>query len=206
MGTVSTAAKGEPILTPSERQQILVEWNDTASEYPRDLCVHQLVEQQAERTPAAPAVQWGNQTLTYQEFNARANQLASYLSNLGVGPDVPVGIFLDRSLDLAITLLGVLKSGGACVPLDPQYPSERLTFMLEDAQVPVLVTSENLLGKIDRVHGHTLCLDREWNAIRREPDQNPAGEAGPENLAYIVYTSGSTGKPRGVELPHRGLV
>ena len=206
MGTTSTAAKGEPILTPSERQQILVEWNDTAAEYPRDLCVHQLVEQQAERTPSAPAVRCGSQTLTYQEFNARANQLASYLSKLGVGPDVPVGIFLERSLDLAVTLLGVLKSGGTCVPLDPQYPGERLAFMLEDAQVSVLVTSEKLVGKIDRVNGHTVCLDREWNAIRRERNQNPASEGGPENLAYIVYTSGSTGKPRGVQLPHRGLV
>lgn len=206
MGTISTAAKGEQILTPAERQQILVEWNDTSTEYPRDLCVHQLVEQQAERTPSAAAVQCGSQILTYHEFNARANQLASYLSKLGVGPDVAVGIFLERSLDLAIALLGVLKSGGTCVPLDPQYPGERLAFMLQDAQVAALVTSANLAGKIERVTGRTVCLDREWNAIRRERNQNPVNDAGPENLAYIVYTSGSTGKPRGVQLPHRGLV
>jgi aspartate racemase len=206
MGTISTPAKDQHILTPCERQRILVEWNDTATEYPRDLCVHQLVEQQVERTPSAPAVQCGERTLTYQELDSRANQLACYLSKLGVGPDVPVGIFLDRSLDLAITLLAVLKSGATCVPLDPQYPGERLAFMLEDAQVAVLVTDENLLGKIDSVKGHTVCLGRDWHTIKREKNQIPAGEVVPGNLAYIVYTSGSTGKPRGVQLPHRGLV
>ncbi len=205
MGTISTQAKGEQILTAAERQQILVEWNDTAVEYPRHVCVHQLVEQQAERTPSAAAAQCGSQILTYHEFNARANQLASYLSKLGVGPDAPVGIFLERSLDLAITLLAVLKSGGTCVPLDPQYPGERLAFMLEDAQVAVLVTNERLRSKVERVK-RTICLDREWDAIRRESSQNPVGHVVAENLAYIVYTSGSTGKPRGVQLPHRGLV
>jgi amino acid adenylation domain-containing protein len=206
MGTISTPAKDQHILTPSERQQILVQWNDTAAEYPRDLCVHQLVARQAERTPSAPAVQYRSQILTYQDLNLRANQLACYLSQLGVGPDVPVGIFLNRSLDLAITLLAVLKSGGTCVPLDPQYPGERLAFMLEDAQVAVLVTDEDLLGKIDGVKGHTVCLSRDWNTIRRETNHIAAGKTAPENLAYIVYTSGSTGKPRGVQLPHRGLV
>ena len=206
MGTISTPAKDQHILTPSEKQQILIQWNNTAVEYPRDLCVHQLVERQAARTPSAPAVQYSGQILTYQNLNSRADQLACYLSKLGVGPDVPVGIFLDRSLDLAITLLAVLKSGGACVTLDPQYPGERLAFMLEDAQVAVLVTDENLLGKIDSVKGHTVCLGRDWNTISREKNHSPAKEAVPENLAYIVYTSGSTGKPRGVQLPHRGLV
>jgi len=206
MGTLSTTAKDQYILTESEKQQILIDWNNTAVEYPRDLCVHQLVERQAERTPSALAVQCSGQTLTYRDLNSRANQLACYLSKLGVGPDVPVGIFLDRSLNLAITLLAVLKSGGTCVPLDPQYPGERLAFMLEDAQVTVLVTDENLLGKIDRVKGHTICLGRDWNAIKRERNQIPRAEVAPEDLAYIVYTSGSTGKPRGVQLPHRGLV
>jgi amino acid adenylation domain-containing protein len=206
MGTISTPAKDLQTLTPSERQKILVEWNNTAAEYPRDLCVHQLVERQAERTPSAPAVQWGSQVLTYQDLNSQANQMARYLSKLGVGPDVPVGVFLDRSLDLAITLLAVLKSGGTCVPLDPQYPGDRLAFMLEDARVAVLVTDANLLSKVESVKGHTVCLDRDWNAIKREKKQIPVGDVAPENLAYIVYTSGSTGKPRGVQLPHGGLV
>jgi amino acid adenylation domain-containing protein len=205
METISTSTD-QPILTESEREQILVEWNNTVAEYPRDLCVHQLVEQQAERTPSAPAVKCGGQTLTYRELNSRANQLACYLSKLGVGPDVPVGVFLDRSLDLAITLLAVLKSGGTCVPLDPQYPGERLAFMLEDARVAALVADENLLGKIDGVKAHKVCLGRDWNAIKRERNQTPVTKVTPDNLAYIVYTSGSTGKPRGVQLPHRGLV
>jgi len=206
MGSLSTTAKDQYILTESEKQQILIDWNNTAVEYPRDLCVHQLVEHQAERTPSATAVRCSGQALSYRDLNSRANQVACYLSKLGVGPDVPVGIFLDRSLNLAITLLAVLKSGGTCVPLDPQYPGERLAFMLEDAQVAVLVTDENLLGKIDRVTGHTVCLGRDWEAIQRERNQIPRAEVAPEDLAYIVYTSGSTGKPRGVQLPHRGLV
>ncbi|MGA9966029.1 MAG: amino acid adenylation domain-containing protein [Terriglobales bacterium] len=205
METISTSTD-QPILTESERQQVLVEWNNTAAEYPRDRCVHQLVERQAERTPSTLAVKCGGQTLTYRELNSRANQLACYLSKLGVGPEVPVGIFLDRSLDLAITLLAVLKSGGTCVPLDPQYPGERLAFMLEDAQVAALVTDENLLGKIDSLKAHTVCLGQDWNAIKREKNQTPVAKVTPDNLAYIVYTSGSTGKPRGVQLPHRGLV
>ena len=202
METISTSTD-QPILAESERQKVLGEWNNTAAEYPRDLCVHQLVERQAERTPSAPAVKCGGQTLTYRELNSRANQLACYLSKLGVGPEVPVGIFLDRSLDLAITLLAVLKSGGTCVPLDPQYPGERLAFMLEDAQVAALVTDDNLVGKIDSVKAHTVCLGQDWNAIKREKNETPVAKVRPDNLAYIVYTSGSTGKPRGVQLPHR---
>jgi aspartate racemase len=205
MGTFSTPAKDQR-LTDSERHQILIEWNNTAVEYPHELCVHHLVERQAERTPSAPAVQCGQQILTYRELNSRANQLAGYLSKLGVGPDVPVGIFLDRSLDLAITLLAVLKSGGTCVPLDPQYPGERLAFMIEDARIAVLVTGDKLLGKINSGTAHTVCLNQEWNAIRGGKNQISAAVATPKNLAYIVYTSGSTGKPRGVQLPHRGLV
>jgi aspartate racemase len=205
MGILSTV-NDQNTLTESERQKILVEWNDTAAEFPRELCVHQLVERQAALTPSAPAVRCGQQTLTYQDLDSRANQLAHYLSRLGVGPEVPVGVLLDRSLDLAITLLAVLKCGGACVPLDPQYPAERLAFMLENAGVAVLVGEEGLLQKIRSGGAQIVCLSRDWQAIQREKRERLATEVTPENLAYIIYTSGSTGKPRGVQLPHRGLV
>ena len=195
-----------PILAESDRRQILLEWNNTAADYPHDCCVHQLVERQVGHTPTAIAVEYKGEILTYEELNARANQLARYLQRLGVGPEVPVGICLDRSFDLAITLLAVLKSGGVCVPLDPKYPPDRLTFMLEDARVLVLVTEQNLLLDRNGTTARTVCLMRDWRAIRHESCDNPTCQATPENLAYIIYTSGSTGKPRGVLLPHRGLV
>ena len=132
------------MLTEFEQQQLLVEWNDTQVDYPHDKCIHQLFEEQVERTPDAVAVVFENQQLTYQELNCRANQLAHYLQSLGVGADVLVGICVERSLEMVVGLLGILKAGGAYVPLDPDYPTERLSFMLEDAQVPVLLTQQQL--------------------------------------------------------------
>ncbi|HZA24203.1 MAG TPA: amino acid adenylation domain-containing protein, partial [Dehalococcoidia bacterium] len=168
--------------------------------------MHQLFEEQVVRTPDNIAVVFEDQHLTYAELSARANQLAHHLQTLRVGPEVLVAICVERSLELVIGLLGILKAGGAYVPLDPSYPPERLAFMLEDAQVPVLLTQEGLAPTLPPTSAQVLCLDREWETISQEPASPPPSPVGPENLAYVIYTSGSTGKPKGVMIIHRGLV
>ena len=195
-----------PLLTPPERHQLLIEWNDTEADYPADKSIHQLVEEQAERTPDAVAVVYANQGLTYRDLNAKANQLAHYLKKLGVGPDVLVGICVERSLEMIVGLLGILKAGGAYVPLDPSYPKERLDFMLEDTDVAVLLTQEHLLKLFADQNRQVICLDRELNDVANASPENPARSVTPDNLAYVIYTSGSTGKPKGVTIPHRGIL
>ncbi len=195
-----------PLLTEAERHQLLVEWNDTAVEYPRERCIHQLFEAQVERTPEATALVYEDQQLTYGELNARANRLAHHLRSLGVGPEVLVGVCLERSLELVVGLLAVLKAGGAYVPLDPSYPAERLAFMLEDTQAPVLLTQQRSLARLPAYSGHTLCLDRDAARFAQHPETNPPGSCSPTNLAYVIYTSGSTGKPKGVMVEQRSVV
>ena len=162
-----------PLLTATERQRLLVEWNDTAADYPRDRCIHELFEQQAARNPDAVAVVFDDQPMTYGELDARANRLAHQLETLGVGPDVLVGICIERSPELVVGLLGILKAGGAYVPLDPSYPQERLAFMLEDAQAPLLLTKEPLLGRLPPHGVRTLCLDRDWPTVAAQPATRP---------------------------------
>jgi amino acid adenylation domain-containing protein len=193
------------VMPASERHQLLVEWNDTAADYPRDRCIHQLFEDQVERTPEAVAVVFEEAQLTYRELSTRANQVAHHLRALGVGPEVLVGICLERSLELVIGLLGILKAGGAYVPLDPSYPTLRLAFMLADTQAPVLLTQERLLGQLPPHAGRTLCLDRDWAIMAVQPETNPRCTATGTNLAYVMYTSGSTGQPKGVMIEHRGV-
>jgi aspartate racemase len=195
-----------PILTQKERHQLLIEWNDTATDYPRDKCIHQLFEAQVERTPEAVALVFGTGRLTYRELNTKANQLAHYLRKLGVGPEVLVGICLERSLDLIVALLGILKAGGAYVPLDPAYPQERIEFMLSDAQVAVLLTQEKLLAELPKSEAHQVCLDKDGNAIADQKSENPINHCEPANLVYILYTSGSTGRPKGVAIEHHSPV
>jgi surfactin family lipopeptide synthetase A len=195
-----------PLLGRAERQQLLGEWNNTAADYPRDRCVHQLFELQTKRTPNATAVMFENERLTYGELNNRANQLAHYLTKLGVGPDVLVGILVERSLEMVVGLLGILKAGGAYVPLDPAYPRERVAFMLEDSEVPVLLTQSHLLGSVPESRAKVVVLDSDWSVIAKEEAGNLVNEAGPKNLAYVIYTSGSTGKPKGVQVPHDAVV
>ncbi|WP_017317669.1 non-ribosomal peptide synthetase [Mastigocladopsis repens] len=194
-----------PLLTDAEQHQLLIEWNDTQTDYPC-VCIHQLFEAQVEQTPDAVAVVFEDQQLTYQQLNARANQLAHYLQKLGTGPEVLVGIYMERSLEMVVGILGILKAGGAYVPLDPTYPQERLAFMLEDAQVPVLLTQHHLVETLPSHQAYVICLDTDWEAIiAQQPQENPTSGVTLNNSAYVIYTSGSTGKPKGAINTHMGI-
>lgn len=194
------------LVTPQERQDILMAWNTTAVDYPRNLCFHQLFEAQAEKTPNAVAVTFEQQRLTYRELNERANQLARYLQRLEVGPEVLVGLCVERSLEMVIGLLGILKAGGTYVPLDPAYPKERLAFILADTQAPILLTQHQLVEDLAPHHARVICLDQDWETIAQENAANLVNSVTEQNSAYVIYTSGSTGKPKGVTIPQRALV
>ncbi|MDF5723373.1 MAG: amino acid adenylation domain-containing protein [Rhizonema sp. PD37] len=192
-------------LTEQERHKILVEWNQTTVDYPRHLCIHQLFEVLVEKTPDNIAVVFNSLKLTYQELNHRANQLAHYLQSKGVGTEVLAGICVERSVEMVVGLLGILKAGGAYVPLDPTYPEERLSFMLRDSQVKVLLTQQKFVAGFTESGVKTVCLDTDWESINRQSQENPKSDVTAENLAYVIYTSGSTGKPKGVAVPHRAV-
>ena len=194
-----------PLLSEEERHKILVEWNDTKADYPLDKCIHQLFEEQVERTPDHVAVVFEDQQLTYRELNVRANQLAHYLQKLGVGPEVLVGICVERSLEMIVGLLGILKSGGGYVPLDPNYPKSRVAFMLEDSQAPVLLTQERLRETFRENIAQVVCLDTDWKILSQEDENNLVSGVTSEELVYVIYTSGSTGQPKGVMISHRSL-
>lgn len=195
-----------PLLSAAERQQLLVQWNDTEADYPKNASIHELFAAQTERTPDAVAAICENEQLTYRELNAKANQIAHYLQSLGVKPGVLVGICLERSLSMLVAILGILKVGAAYVPLDPAYPQERRSFMLADAKVPVLLTQKKLLETLPEHSAKVVCIDAEWQEISRESDRNPAVKVEADRLAYVLYTSGSTGTPKGVLGTHRGTV
>ncbi|AFZ57857.1 non-ribosomal peptide synthetase [Anabaena cylindrica] len=203
-----------PLLTERERHQLLVEWNQTELDYPQDKCIHQLFEEQVKRTPDAVAVMFENEQLTYRELNQRANQLAHYLKSLGVGANVLVGLCMERdsieevslTLDIIVGILGILKAGGAYLPLDPRYPTERLLLMLQDGQVPVLLTQKHLSARLPQHQVELICLDTDWLLISQSIESNPVCEIQPKNLAYAIYTSGSTGEPKGVMIQHSSVV
>lgn len=191
-----------PMLTGAERQQLLVEWNDTQNASPRDKCIHLMFEAQVERTPDRIALVFEDRQLTYRELNNRANQVAHYLQKLTVGPEILVGLCLDRSIEMIVGLLAILKAGGAYVPLDPSYPRERLEYMLKDSRAALLLTQSGQLDSpIQRV-----CLDQAKHLIARESAVNLESRTTPNNLAYALYTSGSTGQPKGVAIEHRNAV
>lgn len=194
------------LISDRTRHHLLVELNNTQTNYPQTPCIHHLFEQQVERTPNNIAVFFENQQLTYAELNRRANQLAHYLKRQGVGSEVLVGIYAERSLNSIIALLGILKADGAYLPLDPALPKESLTFRLQDAKVPVLLTQQGLLKREDAQPQTVVYLDVDWEIIAQESDANPTSELTPENLAYVLYTSGSTGQPKGVAIEHRQIL
>ena len=193
------------LLTKLERQR-LVTWNATQQDYPRDACIPQLMAMQAAATPEAVAVVAGDQMLNYRELNQQANQLAHYLQTLGVGPNVLVGLCLERSLDMVVGLLGILKAGSAYVPLDPTYPPERLSFMLEDAQVPVLVTQQHLVTRLHTQRAQVICLDADAAVLAQQSEADPISTITADDLVYVIYTSGSTGRPKGVQITHNSLL
>src|SRR5262249_53332520 len=194
------------LLSAEEYHQELVEWNETAVEYPTDKCIHQLFEEQVERTPDAVAVAYEEQSLTYRELNSRANQLAHHLRAMGVGPEELVGICLERSIEMVVGLLGVLKAGGAYLPLDPAYPKERLAFILEDADVPIILTQQRLTPRLPHRNARVVCLDTDLPIIARHSGQNTTCVTSAEQVAYLLYTSGSTGQPKGVLGVHRATL
>ncbi|MCA2554877.1 MAG: amino acid adenylation domain-containing protein, partial [Microcystis sp. M04BS1] len=195
-----------PLLTGVEAKELLEDWNATEEDYPFHQCVHHLFEEQAARTPDAVAVVFEGQELTYQELNIQANQLAHYLQSLGVNSEVLVGIYLERSLLVIVGLLAVLKAGGAYIPLDPDYPQQRLTYMAEDAQISLLLTQESLLDSLPVEDVGVIVLDKLAEKLTVQSPENPLSEVVPENLLCLLYTSGSTGKPKGVMLTHAALV
>ncbi|HKG81501.1 MAG TPA: amino acid adenylation domain-containing protein, partial [Pyrinomonadaceae bacterium] len=192
-----------PLLSEAERQQLLVEWNETEVEAGWDSCIHQIFEEQVARTPAATALVFEDERLSYAELNQRANQLAHHLQSLGVGPEVLVGILMERSVEMVVSLLAVLKAGGAYVPLDPQYPAERVAFMLADTSAPVLLTQQRLLASLPAHEAQVICVDQLDHD--GESTANPESGVTSFNLAYVIYTSGSTGRPKGVEIHHHGI-
>lgn len=195
-----------PVLSQPERQQLLVDWNQTQAPYPHSLSLAQLFEAQVEQTPEAVAVVFEGHTLTYRQLNQQANQLAYHLQTLGVGPDVLVGIYLERSLEMVVALLAVLKAGGAYVPLDPIFPPDRLAFMLADSQARVLLTQKRLLADAPQHQAQVVCIDTDWPIIARHSQHNLNLVLSPSLLAYVIYTSGSTGKPKGVQIERRALL
>lgn len=195
-----------PVMSEQERQRILYAWNDTCVEYAKDLCVHQLFEQQVLKTPDNAAVIFGDRKLTYKELNDRANQLSRYLIKMGAGPETFIGICVERSEDMLVAQLGILKAGSTYIPIDPAYPSERILYMIQDARMPFIITQQRLSDSISGQGAKIVCIDEEWTAIAEESKDNPENKITGTNLAYTIYTSGSTGKPKGVQIPHGAVV
>ncbi|WP_414584328.1 amino acid adenylation domain-containing protein [Scytonema sp. PCC 10023] len=194
------------LLGDRQRQMLLVEWNNTVTQYPQYSCIQQYFEAMAAQNPDAIAIVFAGEQLTYQQLNRRANALAHYLQRLGVSSDVPVALCVERSLEMIVGILGILKAGGAYLPLDPTYPKENLAFMLQDAQVPVLLTQARLVADLPTHSAQIVCLDSHWHTIAQESPENPSSTSTLENLAYIIYTSGSTGQPKGVLVTQQNLV
>ena len=194
-----------PLLSESEKHQLLVEWNNTKTPVTPEYSLHQLFEEQVKKNPHRIAVVFQDQKLTYEQLNERANQLANYLRKQGVKPETLVGLFLERSLEMIIAILGILKAGGAYVPLDINYPEERLAYMLSDSQVSIVLTQESLSSNLPENQARLIYVDTDTENIEKESSENLTTTINLDNLAYVIYTSGSTGKPKGVLITHQGL-
>jgi amino acid adenylation domain-containing protein len=195
-----------PLLTDAERHQQLVAWNHTVAEYPSQMGVHHLVEAQAARVPDAVAITFEDHAITYRELNQRANRFARYLQRLGVGPEVIVGVHLERSIDMVVALLAIHKAGGAYLPLDPLFPSERLAYMVDDSRAAIVVTQARLAGTLSTGQAEVVQVDTDWPRIEEHAADDLQWSAAADRLAYVLYTSGSTGRPKGVQVLHRGVV
>ncbi|NEO16390.1 MULTISPECIES: non-ribosomal peptide synthetase [unclassified Moorena] len=195
-----------PLLTGEETHQLLVQWNNNFTDYPQYKCIHQLFEEQVQRTPDSVAVVFQQEKITYRELNDRANQLARYLESIGVGLEEMVGICVERSIEMMVGLLGILKAGGAYLPLDPSYPRDRLAYLLQDSQLFLLLASEKSVARLPESQGRIVFLDKDWSVISQYSQENLGLRAKPTSLAYVIYTSGSTGKPKGVQVEHQSLV
>ena len=195
-----------PLLTEAERRQLLLAWNETQTDYPEDQPIHCLFEAQVRQTPEAVALVLGETEITYEALNRRANQLAHHLHTLGIKSGDLVGLCLDRSFEMVVAILAILKAGAAYVPLDPAYPEKRLAFMLDDTRASVLLTEQPRLEQLQAYQGNVVCIDTQWPVIERQPQTNPCNRVDSSGLAYVMYTSGSTGTPKGVEVCHRGVV
>ena len=195
-----------PLLTPAQKQQLLFDWNRTTTDYPRTSSVHRVFEDQARRTPDSVAVTFGDRSLTYVELNEKANQLARFLEINGVKPGARVALCLDRSLEVIVGLLAILKAGAAYVPVDATYPATRLAFLIDDSQAQCLLTDRAIAAKLPQLATNVICLDADWPTIALESGDNLAHAGGSEELAYVMYTSGSTGNPKGVLVPHRAVL
>jgi amino acid adenylation domain-containing protein len=193
-----------PLLNPDEREQ-LIDWNKTRRDYLNDRYAHQLIQARAQATPNAQAVTCTGAQLTFVELNARANQLARHLRQSGVGPEVKVALCVERGVEMVVGMLGVLKAGGAYMPIDATYPAARVRYILEDAKCPVMLTQQRLVEELPETPTKIVCLDSDWDLIATHDSEDFDGEVEPENLAYVIYTSGTAGKPKGVEIEHRGL-
>ncbi|MEO7021510.1 MAG: amino acid adenylation domain-containing protein [Ktedonobacteraceae bacterium] len=194
------------LLPVSEREQVMEAWQTLTAEPLQEICLHQLFEAQVARTPKIPALVFEDEQLNYEELNSKANQLASYLQQLGVRPEVCVGVCMERSLEMLIALLGILKAGGAYVPLDPTVPQKRRDFILAEVQAPVLLTQQHLFPTLAETSITVICLDTGWEPISHEPTNNLACAASAQHMAYVIYTSGSTGQPKGVVIRHSSVV
>jgi natural product biosynthesis luciferase-like monooxygenase protein len=199
----STPVAEIELLSSEEQRRLIVEWNQTEADYPRDACIHTLMQAQAARTPDAPAVTFEGTTLSYRQLDERSNKLATFLREMGVQPDQLVGVCVERSIDLVVSIVAVHKAGGAYVPLDPAYPRDRLALMIEDSGASVLLTQRKLVADLPSYRARIVCVDADWPEIEKRSPAALSGGASPENLAYVIYTSGSTGKPKGVMVEHR---
>ena len=195
-----------PVLTPEEQTLLLETWNSKKGPYPNDVCIHELIEKQADKTPLRVAAMFKNAEISYASLNKKANQIAYHLHESGVRPGDFVGIFIDRSIDMLVGLLGIMKTGGIYVPLDPGNPKDRLNVILKDAQAKFLLTNSAMQNRLPDINGVVIDIDLESTAIARQPKQNPTFGVRPENFVYVIYTSGSTGNPKGVMIPHFAVI